>query len=732
MATLANVTLTIHKAAGLVGLNPGGTSNPVVTASIGTQSASTPVVSKSTNPVFTDATFHFQSCPLPTVLTLKVLNRMPFVDIEDLLGTATITLFDATTEQVSKTIPLSHGGNAALAHKAGEKGCGTVSIAYEVVETAASPVNATAHGAFPISGSVSTPRPEPTPMAIPAAHSISGPHAAQPPALGASMSSSSSSSSASTAADRGAGLSPSNPSTTNPAACNPKGTPSSTAPALLPSHLTPPSVGPARVPASLGFLVADSAAAAPSAEVSITANQSGMPGFVSYPVPGLRAPDAATTTTTTTTAAAAPSGDLFVFAQNDVSGSAALPPGPAQPPSNAPVPLLPVANSMPQAHRYTPGSVHDAAAAARSSSLTTSAVTHTPSSSLFTSAAAAPVAQRQQLLVIPPNIEGTPMLNSNNNSIVSSHSSSHPASTVLFVPQPSVSLAPCFPTSTTEASSALAERHMNTLASSRPASASAAVVAVAPTPAPWTNYRSSRPDTPKDDSFPLPQRLTHSSAIRPLSCPMPRGVTRPRSGEDLLATEAAARSCSKNRSELAAAGASGEGTVGSKADAQRLYADPHYLFESAATGHDLGVFQKLRKADPFLSYGFLDCRDYAGRTLLHVAAWNGQLAVMEILLSSEAASHADVPLSRGAEEEVLGDKGRLLRGSLLLNLLSSQGGNSILHAAAMGGRKEVLTWIMQSSNREYLQLKNQRNERGQTPAEAAKECGFTDIAMMLA
>eukprot|EP00758_Cryptobia_borreli_P018368 Tbor_TRINITY_DN6776_c0_g1::TRINITY_DN6776_c0_g1_i1::g.15325::m.15325 len=133
MATFGKVHLTILKGSDLVGLNPGRVSNTYVTATIGNKVFKTEVIEKSVNPVFKEGTFTFPSCPVPTIMTINVYNRLVYLDEDDFMGTATVTIFGASPE-CKKLVALTHGGNVKLASKA-RGGCGTIDMLYSVDTT---------------------------------------------------------------------------------------------------------------------------------------------------------------------------------------------------------------------------------------------------------------------------------------------------------------------------------------------------------------------------------------------------------------------------------------------------------------------------------------------------------------------------------------------------------------------------------------------------------------------
>lgn len=144
-------------------------------------------------------------------------------------------------------------------------------------------------------------------------------------------------------------------------------------------------------------------------------------------------------------------------------------------------------------------------------------------------------------------------------------------------------------------------------------------------------------------------------------------------------------------------------------DADRLYQDPNFLFRQASTGCDLGCIRRVRAVDPQLIKGFIRCRDYSGRTLIHVAAWYGRVDVLQILLDSE-------PLPVRVDWR---------------SLLTTRGKNSVLHAAAEGGRPHVIQWLRSRFAPAMELLIVTPNEQGLLPCDVAQQCGFTSIAGML-
>jgi hypothetical protein len=132
------------------------------------------------------------------------------------------------------------------------------------------------------------------------------------------------------------------------------------------------------------------------------------------------------------------------------------------------------------------------------------------------------------------------------------------------------------------------------------------------------------------------------------------------------------------------------------------YADAQALLAAAARG-DVQVFQRLRAVDPLLTHGFENIRDFSGRTLLHIAAWHGQTAILETLL--RVANSA----------------------SPLLNVasLTSKNGNNVLHSAVQGGHPATVEWL--SLHPGLQTLISSRNARGLLPIDCAVQAGFADV-----
>jgi hypothetical protein len=745
------ITLTIGKAEGLVALNPGGTSNPYVTATIGAQSVTTPVQNKTVNPIF-NATFTFHDCPLPSIVTLRVFNKIQYVDVEDPLGTATVTLFDLQSAEVTKVVQLGHGGNAALAQRA-PNGCGSVTICYTVApmpETQPQPPTALSKNASITSASgASTPMPLPAainidgsaPAAIPVAISpkdshISTPHSNVQPAAGG-------------AASTAFNMIASNPTTTNPAATTPKlrpveeaGSNSIGSAAVGPayssstsfgvtnaqySQLTPPSLTPAKAPAVSSFLVPQVAPAPPTtaADLNVSLKTSPNNGYISYAVPGVKAP-APVAADDNASAAAVPAFQLpaeSYYANNSASQPASTPVPAVVAPSLSSASMLPVAPSAPAAARFAPLQESINPATSFDAQHGHPAQQSASSSSLYTSAAQAPaVLPQQKLLVVPPNINGTPSPTFFHASAAPSQEGSRLPSAAQ-LPTSMAATADAFPAHAPPAPEAgaipvavaprtqpLSSSTSNSLSSTPATLSSRGHSAVAAAPAASGGFpvhatvsaagvvqqRGVAP-APATAGLQQPQHAAFPSPPHPTHLPV--------STRSIATTAVAAGTTSpKRRSPKNEAS-----TGAAMPSATALYDDKEYLFEVAANGSDEAIFRKLREVDPCLTNGFVSCVDYSGRSLLHIAAWNGQLRVLQILLAPEPAA----PMID------------------LRSLIAAKSGNTILHAAACGGQVEVAQWLRYSHPFAGPLLLPMRNARGMTAAECAMEAGFPQVARLL-
>ncbi|KAG5511803.1 hypothetical protein GH5_08116 [Leishmania sp. Ghana 2012 LV757] len=742
----AVVTLTIEKAEALVALNPGGTSNPFFTATIGAQCVTTPVVNKTVNPVF-NATFTFRDCSLPAMVTLRAFNRIQYVDIEDPLGTASVTLFDVQPETTRKVVQLSHGGVAALAQRA-PHGCGSVTISYSVAPMSAEgPVPAVAEQ---LASKLSTLTPSTvapaavpavlTPLPVPAAHNIDGSGPASIPV--ASVPREGRASTPGSGAHGGSNsnsLLASNPSATNPAATTAKlkpvedmlaaGLDSSASSTLAlsatrwhSSQLTPPSLLPARQPANSTFLIPQ-VASPPSALATINMPVKAVPvnGYESYAVQGAKPPPPIPEEAAADQVP--PSVPVESYYANNTAHAA-----PAAPPSNtthtqSPMDLgvLPVASSAPTAIRFASLQESTSAALSLDAQLQTASA-----SSLYTTAAQAPAtASQTKLLVIPPHISGavtptffhgsqsTPRVRSRVPSVaqfppsMGSTEAIFPSHAPLLTPAGTlpVATAPRTPplTSSTTGSRrstpvTLSSLRRNTsvtfMASPFPPEAAATAPLVAPTSAATTRGSVAAASSTAG----LHDSAGDGAAFPNSTTPYGTYASKSAAGSTTFPKRRSPRNEIESGAEASAI-----------ASTEQLYADKKYLLEVAATGADIEVFQRLRQVDPSLTNGFLECLDYSGRSLLHIAAWSGQLRVLQILLRPEPTA----PMID------------------LRSVVAAKSGNTILHAAACGGQAEVAQWLRYSHPTAGPLLLSMHNARGLTAAECAMEAGFPHVARLL-
>ncbi|KAG5511199.1 hypothetical protein JKF63_07141 [Porcisia hertigi] len=744
----AMVTLTIDRAESLVALNPGGTSNPFFTASIGAQCVTTPVVNKTLNPVY-KATFTFLNCPLPAMVTLRAFNKIPYVDVEDPLGTATLTLFDMQPETTT-VVQLSHGGVAALAQRA-PNGCGAVTIAYSVVpmpQEAAAPAVGE-HSASRLSSLPSytaeqllTPATF-TPIPVPAAPNIDGNGAASIP-VAYPPCEDRSSTAGPVANESTSKLLPSNPSITNPPAATVRLTPvQSMTPAVVEGslvsasrcslsqlqsnqQLTPPNIAPVPVPASATFFVPQAAPAPPlPAATNMALKAEPMSGYDSGAVLPAERPQPMPAEEVAAAAAAlqlSPPTSESYYANNTVHSAAAAPPvSPAHAQLPSSLAVLPVATTAPVATRFA--SLQESTSPALSFDAQQQAAS---ASFLYTSAAQAPATMPQtKLLVVPPNINGAPTPTFFHASKpLSCEGSPLPSAAQLSKESPVA----VFPTHAPPLVSAGA-LPVATVPFSPPLSAST-TASLCSTPATLSSHRHHNATAVSVNPFPVEAAAPHSAPSLTSAVTTRRGVYLASATAGLQPSAAGAGAAFPNSSSgcgtCASTSAAGNSTSSpgrsvprtetphrsvatAITSAGQLYADKQYLFEVAVNGADLEIFQRLRQVDPDLTNGFLQCLDYSGRSLLHIAAWNGQLRVMQVLLSPELTQ----PMID------------------LRSVVTAKSGDTILHAAACGGQAEVAQWLRYSHPTAGPLLLSMHNARGMTAAECAMEAGFPQVARLL-
>lgn len=133
MAQYARVTFEVCRATQLLGINPDGKSNAFAKVEIGKTSFTTPVIDSTTEPNWKQrglpCTFTFGAVHIPTVVTIFVYNKLPYGDsLNDLIGQASVTVL-AAGQKEPQMLPLTHGGNLQLMHKA-PTGCGSIEVCF--------------------------------------------------------------------------------------------------------------------------------------------------------------------------------------------------------------------------------------------------------------------------------------------------------------------------------------------------------------------------------------------------------------------------------------------------------------------------------------------------------------------------------------------------------------------------------------------------------------------------
>ncbi|PWV12078.1 hypothetical protein C3747_54g175 [Trypanosoma cruzi] len=683
------ITVKVHRADSLVALNPDGSSNPCVTATIGQQSQTTAVVRGTTNPSF-DATLTFIACPLPTILTLRVYNKATYTEAEELLGSATLTLFSASP-MTRRTLQLGHGGNVSLSQKARD-GCGSLDVSYEVVimtpsEVAAQTKKSVANDDLPeflrddsgimkftsAYAAVEQPPPAPPPppqvTALPApSEPLGAPQLSQPPQPMQPASTQ--------MPQLPSMLSPPQPTSVQQphffsstsgllgAVAVPPPTPQNASepvtrqnPFVMASSSTPPVVPPKNLPTNPSFTVAQGVES-PAAPIFSGST---------YP--------------TASSDPAAPTGQSLHAMQPSMHGISTL--GDAfdvQQVANTGGVMAGEFASRPMPLPSSQSNIRPNPAAISSSvNSSTTPDTTFASSSSATSSRQRPQQQdsgqnQQQQFVTPlppPPAPGKQPLSS---------------------PQPSTSvtgagIAPTAATHTTATTTSPGRdnekplKKVTIMASAKDQTGGAATA---------TTKKSTNAVTKRAlvKALPLADRGSRLTAVSPMR-------------ENRRSSSAnGARSSSRGRASALSA------TLSTAHHSPALYQWPDDLLAAAAEGNT-AVFQKLREDDPLLSRGFDNVRDYSGRTILHIAAWHGHTNVLRTLLQASPS----VPI-------------------IELRALRSNNGNTVLHSAAQGGRADVVQWL-RFGHPATGTLVGLRNLRGLTATDCAREAGFMDIATML-
>ena len=225
-----------------------------------------------------------------------------------------------------------------------------------------------------------------------------------------------------------------------------------------------------------------------------------------------------------------------------------------------------------------------------------------------------------------------------------------------------------------------------------------------------------------------PTELKSGSSVV-MFAPLPSATKESRtSNADLPSTKAKSRiprSSSVERRQLTShrhatpTGGSKVTKLHNASETQRAYADPHKLLQAACSGN-ISAFEHVLRVDAKLNLGFCNVRDYSGRTCLHLAAWHGQLQLLQhVLTGGQLKGHASLDFPQ----------------------LKSLSGNTVLHSAAEGGQYEVVDCLLPRYDSGSYEARHKpntvwscllvRNERGQTPAECAFERGFEKTGGLL-
>ncbi|KAH8613090.1 C2 domain [Trypanosoma vivax] len=744
------VTVVVHRAESLVALGTNGTSNAFVAASIGQQVKNTPIVSNSTHPSF-ESTLIFESCPLPTILTLRVLHRAES-GTEELLGSASLTLFSETA-MTRRCVQLGHGGNVALSQKARE-GCGSLEVSHEVVvakpgtepyQHRSSSVSDDVPSFLRDSGSLDNftssyaellkgqSVPPPPSASVPQLGSVPPPPSASVPQLGSVPPPPS-------ASVPQLGSVPPPPSASVPQLGSVPPPPSASVPQLgsvpPPPSASVPQLGSVPPPPSASVPQLGSVPPPPSASVPQLGSVPPPPS-ASVPQLGSVPPPPSASVPQLGSVPPPPSASVPQLGSVPPPPSASVPQlGSVPPPPSASVPQLgsvppPPSASVPQLGSVPPppsasvpqlGSVPPPPSA---SVPQLGSVPPPPSASVpqLGSVPPPPSASVPQLgSVPPPPSASVPQLGS----VPPPPSASVPQLGSLLdnLPSPQKNISTSVTTTLTNYESLGHDKRQAPIPSCIKSTHEATVVDCADG-VPQGNPKSSkkvriatniteRPssaskviaDAPKQNGRAMVSvdhgvRPSTSSPLRGARGGSPANILRSASrgrGGTCKATVSSGLAGARSSSSLSSSRSHGSQVI-------VLYQHPDVLLCAAAEG-DVSIFQKLREADPQLSRGFEKIRDYSGRTILHIAAWHGHTHILKVLLQPIPV----VPL-------------------LELRALRSINGNTILHSAAQGGHAEVVQWLRFCTS--AVGLVGLRNTRGATATECAKEAGFASIALML-
>ncbi|CUG70396.1 Hypothetical protein, putative, partial [Bodo saltans] len=200
------------------------------------------------------------------------------------------------------------------------------------------------------------------------------------------------------------------------------------------------------------------------------------------------------------------------------------------------------------------------------------------------------------------------------------------------------------------------------------------------------------------------EQLLRAAPQSTVIVPIPNKQQKPSVGSRSLSASRKGGRCSSPRNIAAVATGGGARTAATTASPSstslKLYDPVQSLLDSARQGA-VAPFEAIRAADPLLFRGFSQVVDFSGRSLLHIAAWHGQIDVLHVLL-----------------------RGPTVPTPAVLSA-TSKNGNNILHAAVYGGHAPTVEFLLLHP---LLQaLASQPNSRGMLPIDSAKEVGSKSV-----